>query len=64
MGYSTTITAVIFMVLAQVLPLIGVEFSSEALTTTVQVLIAVGGGLWIWYRKLTNSEITPLGFRK
>lgn len=64
MGYSTTIVAVIVMVLAQVLPSIGVEFSNETLTTTVQTLFTIGAGLWIWYRKLTNGEITPLGYRK
>lgn len=64
MGYSTEIRAIIVMILSQVLPLIGVEFNSEAINTTIQVIVGVGAGLWIWYRKASKGQIDALGFRK
>lgn len=64
MGYSTEVRAIIVMILSQVLPLIGVEFSSEAINTTLQVIIGVGAGVWIWYRKVSKDQIDALGFRK
>lgn len=69
---SSTIVAVIVNLLAVLLPYIGVDFDSEKVNSSIQTLVALVTGIWIWYqrtqmRKITPSEesdITPLGVRK
>ncbi len=62
--YSTTITAVVINLLSVILPLIGVEIGSESLTTTVQTLIAVGTGIWIWAERVKRGDVDLFGRRK
>lgn len=50
-------------VLSQLLPLIGVSVGTEALTTTLQTLIAIGAGLLVMYRQVTNGRSTLGGMR-
>ncbi len=61
---SQTISSVIVLILAQVLPLIGVHTSSEALDTTLQTILSVGAGLLIWYRRIQVGDVGLLGNRK
>lgn len=58
---STTIGATIANLLATILPLLGIQVGSDELTKTIQVLVAIGSGLWIWYQRLTLQK-APSGF--
>lgn len=60
---SQTYIAVLVMVLAQVLPKIGVDLGSDALTTTVSVLATIGAALWALVRRYQAGGITKLGQR-
>lgn len=64
--YSGTYLSVIVIVLAQVLPLLGVDVGSEALTTTLQTIITIVSGVVILYKRwIGNQEpVTLLGFKK
>ena len=61
---STTIIAVIVNVLTMVLPLIGIDAGTEALTTFVQVGVAVATGLWIWIQRVRKGDVNFAGLRK
>lgn len=61
---STTIGSVVLQLLAVILPLLGVNVGSEALTTTVQTIVVVGTGLWIWYRRVAKGDVNAYGARK
>lgn len=68
---STTIAAVLINLLATLLPFIGVNAGSEQLTTTVQTLVAIGTGIYIWYRRTKmvavssgNGDVTAAGIKK
>lgn len=68
---STQILAVIINLLSVGLPLLGINLGNDALTTTVQTLVAFGTGLWIWYRRTTlqkapegEGDVTAGGIRK
>jgi len=61
---STTISAVVVNLLATLLPLFGVTVGSEDLTKTVQVLVAVATGLWIWYQRTLQGDVKWYGARK
>ncbi len=63
---------VLINVLAQVLPWLGVSVGTDELTTTVQVLVAIGTGAWIWYQRTlmrkvgsqAESDVTLVGAKK
>lgn len=61
---STTILAVVINLLAVLLPKIGVEIGTEALTTTVATIVQVATGLWIWFRRYQAGGVTLAGIRK
>lgn len=61
---SQTIISVIVLLLAQLLPKLGVQFDSESLTTTVQLIVSVAAALWIWVRRYQAGDIKVLGIRK
>jgi len=50
--------------LATLLPLVGVTVGSDELTKTVQVLVAIGTGLWIWYQRAKVGDVKWYGARK
>lgn len=64
MKFSTTISAVVINLLAVILPLMGVTVGSDALTTTVQTVIAIGTGLWIWVARVKKGDVNILGGKK
>ncbi len=51
------------MVLANVLPKLGITLGNDELTTTVQVLATIGGGLWVLYQRYKAGGITIAGLR-
>jgi len=61
--YSSEYLAVIVMVLAKVLPLVGIEVGSEALTTTATTLIAVVSGLYLLFKRWKRGGVSALGVR-
>jgi hypothetical protein len=61
---STTISAVIINLLSVLLPKVGVQVGSDELTVTIQTLVAVATGLWIWVERVKRGDVTPLGRRK
>ena len=60
---SQTIVAVAIQLLTLGLPMVGVTVGTEALTGTVQTLIIILSGLWIWIRRVQAGGVTPLGAR-
>ena len=58
---STTIGATIANLLATILPLIGIQIGSDDLTKTIQVIVAIVTGLWVWYQRTTLQK-APAGF--
>jgi len=62
--YSTTIAAVIVNILSMVLPHIGVNLGNDSLTTTVQTIVAIVTGIWIWRERVGKGDVTPFGFKK
>ena len=61
---STTIVAVIINLLSTVLPWLGVSVGSDSLTVTVQTIVAIATGAWIWYRRAQVGDVSGLGVRK
>ena len=61
---STTISAVIINLLSVILPLMGITIGSDALTTTIQTIIALGTGLWIWKERYKKGGVNILGAKK
>lgn len=46
------------------LPLVGVQIGTDALTNAVQVVVAVGTGLWIYFRRVQQGDVTLAGVSK
>lgn len=61
---STTYIAVVVTLLANILPLMGIDVGGEALTTTAQTLVTVVAGIWILIQRYSKGDVTTLGFRK
>jgi hypothetical protein len=55
--------SVLVLILSQVLPKIGVTIGSDALTTTIQTIIAIGVGLFVMYRQWATGRATLAGTR-
>lgn len=61
---STTILSSIVSILAVVLPLLGIDVGSEQLTTTIQTILIVGSGLWVWKERVARGDVSVLGARQ
>lgn len=62
---STTIMALMVNLLGTVLPYIGLSnITGEQLTTTLNVLLAVGSAVYLWLKRYNQGDITPVGARK
>lgn len=59
--FSQTYTAVIVMVLAQVLPHLGISIGGDELTTAVSVLATIAGGIWALYRRWKDGQTYKAG---
>lgn len=51
------------MVLAQLLPHLGINLGSDELTTTVSTLLTLGGALWALVRRYRVGDINIAGVR-
>ena len=60
---SSTITVIMVQLLTQFLPMIGVNIVSADLTTTIQTLTVVLGGVWIWYQRVQKGDVNVFGQR-
>jgi len=56
--------AVIVTLLATVLPLLGINVGSEALTTTASTIAVVVSGFVVLLERYKKGGVSPLGFRK
>ena len=63
-NFSTTYIAQIVTVLAVILPLFGIEASTEALTTTLQTVIVVASGVWTLVERYKKGDLKWFGSRK
>lgn len=61
---SQTYISVVLMVLAQVLPHLGVNLGSDQLTTTVTTVVTIGAALWALVRRYQAGGINAAGIRK
>lgn len=52
------------MVLAQVLPHLGVSLGSDTLTTTVTTLVTLGAAIWALVRRYQAGGINVAGIRQ
>jgi len=62
--FSQTYAAAVIAILSQVLPLLGINIGSEALTTTLTTIITIAAGLWIMVRRFVKGDISAFGSRK
>lgn len=62
--YSTEYTAVIIMLLTQLLPKVGINLDQNAITTTITTLVTLGSGLWLLVKRYQRGGITMAGVRK
>ncbi len=61
---SQTILAIIVQLLTLGLPMIGVTVGNDQLTSTIQTLILVVSGIYIWVRRVQAGGVTAAGLRK
>lgn len=61
---SQTVISVVIMLLAEILPKIGIVVGSEQLTTTTSTLIVVISGIWVWVRRWQQGDVKWFGARK
>lgn len=62
--FSQTYASVIVIVLAQLLPKLGVEIGSDQLTTTITTILTIVGALWVLIRRHRAGDVTLFGRRK
>lgn len=61
---STTIVAVFVQLLTIILPMFGLSIGSAELTGTIQTLVLIVTGLWIWIRRVRVGDVGVMGARK
>jgi len=61
---STTYIAVMVNILSAVLPKMGLTIGNDALTTTIQTIMALGTGIWILIQRYKKGDVTMSGVRK
>ena len=62
--FSTTYFAAAVTILSQVLPLLGINVGSDALTTTIQTIVAIVAGLWVIKERIARGDVKWFGARK
>lgn len=60
---SQTFVSVYVIILANLLPRLGLNLGNDELTTTVQVLLTIGGAIWIAVRRKQAGGVTVVGKR-
>lgn len=60
---SSTVLSVIVSMAAMILPTLGITVESKALETTIQTILVLATGLWVWYRHVADSggKLTVFG---
>lgn len=61
---SQTYISIAVMVLAQVLPHLGVSLGNDALTTTATTLVTLAAAIWALVRRYQAGGINMAGLRK
>ena len=62
--FSPTYSSAIVILLATILPLVGIKFESEQLTQLVQAALVLISGVFIAYRRYKSGDITIAGSYK
>ena len=60
---SQTIGSVLAILLVQILPMLGVQVDNAAVTTTIQTVVTIVAGLWIWIRRVKAGGVNIAGVR-
>ena len=60
-NYSEIYVSALVIILAQVLPMIGVTFDDAVLTTLAQQVVTIGLALWVAIRRWQSGDITVTG---
>jgi hypothetical protein len=64
MQFSQEYITALVVILITILPRIGVQIGSVELTTLIQAVFTVAGGVWIMWRRFQRGDITTVGVRK
>ena len=59
--FSPTYISALIAVLAQILPLIGIEVGSEQLMDAITTILTIVAGLVIMYRRIAKGDVTLFG---
>lgn len=60
---STTIASVLAQLLVIVLPMMGMKIGSDELTVTIQTIVVVVTGVWIWFQRVQRGDVGFFGKR-
>lgn len=61
---SPTFVSSAVIIIVSVLKLLGIEVGSEQLTTTIETLVAIVGGIIILVRRYKKGDVSVLGIVK
>lgn len=61
---SQTIISLLIVILADVLPKLGVTLGTNDLTTTVQTIVILGAAFWAYVRRYGVGDINLIGVKK
>ena len=64
MRMSKTVSSIFLQLAVLVLPMLGITVGSEALTTTVQTIVLIVTGLFIWFDRVQRGDVSWFGGRK
>ena len=61
---SATILGLVVAILGRLSDAVGINIGNEELTTTINVILQIGGVILAWWGRWRAGGITPLGLRK
>lgn len=61
---SQTIISVFVILASQILPHLGVQIGSDALTTTITTIASIVAAAYIWFRRHQQGDVGAFGGRK
>lgn len=61
---STTISSIFVQLAVVILPMLGIQVGSDALTNAIQTIVVIGTGLYIWVARVRKGDVSIFGARK
>lgn len=61
---SNTLIGVWVQVIVWIVKFTGIEVAPSAIQTTVETVLLLGSGLWIWYQRVKKGDVKWYGKRK